>query len=82
MKRKVSIAAAISLLALATFVAVTQASPPSGVTATVLARGTYEPFRVKSPPHSHGSNSSGVFANVPSGRRPWKKLTASSKSRT
>ena len=52
MKRKVSIVAAIPLLAFATFVAVTQASPPSGVTPTILARGTYDPFKVKSP---HGS---------------------------
>ena len=39
----------MALLALAAFVAVTQASPPSGVTPTVLARGTYDAFKVKSP---------------------------------
>jgi quercetin dioxygenase-like cupin family protein len=45
----VAIAAAVSLLALAGFVAVTQASPASGVTPTVLARGTYDTFKVKTP---------------------------------
>jgi Cupin domain len=45
-------AAAVPLLALAVFAAVTMASPPSGVTPTVLARGTYEDFKVRSDPHS------------------------------
>ena len=45
----VAIAAAGSLLALAGFVAVTKASPPSGVTPTVLARGTYDAFKMKTP---------------------------------
>jgi hypothetical protein len=49
MKRRVLIVAAIPLLALAAFVAVTMASPPSGVTPTLLARGTYDAFKVKSP---------------------------------
>jgi len=37
---------------LAAVAAVAQASPPSGVTPTVLARGTYDPFKVKSAPGS------------------------------
>jgi hypothetical protein len=31
---------------------IARASPASGVTAVVLARGTYEPFHVKTDPHS------------------------------
>lgn len=50
MKRKFSLVAVMLLLALAAFVAVTKASPPSGVTPTVLARGTYDTFKVKSDP--------------------------------
>jgi quercetin dioxygenase-like cupin family protein len=38
-------------ISLAAFVAVTKASPPSGVTATVLARGTFPSFNVRSNPH-------------------------------
>src|SRR5512132_3319668 len=52
MKRKVSLLAALALLAPAAFVAITNASPPSGVTPTILARGTYQPFRVRSSPGS------------------------------
>jgi hypothetical protein len=52
MKRKLSLLAAMTLLALAASVAVTMASPPSGVTPTILARGTYEAFKVKSAPRS------------------------------
>jgi hypothetical protein len=52
MKRKVSLLAALALLAPAAFVAITNASPPSGVTPTILARGTYEPFRIRSSPKS------------------------------
>lgn len=33
-------------------VMIARASPASGVTALVLARGTYEPFHVKTDPHS------------------------------
>lgn len=55
MKRRMSllatVAAAIALLALAGFAAVTMASPPSGVTPTLLARGTYHSFKVRSDPH-------------------------------
>ena len=35
---------------LAAFVAITQAEPPSGVTPTILARGTYDNFNVRSDP--------------------------------
>ena len=52
MKRKLSLLAAMTLLALAVSVAITMASPPSGVTPTVLARGTYDAFKVKSSPNS------------------------------
>lgn len=52
MKRRISLLVALALLALASFVAVTMASPPSGVTPTLLARGTYDPFKVKSAPRS------------------------------
>jgi hypothetical protein len=52
MKRKLSLLAAMTLLALAVSVGVTMASPPSGVTPTVLARGTYDAFKVKSSPDS------------------------------
>jgi hypothetical protein len=41
-------AAAVALLSLGAFVAITKASPPSGVTPTLLARGTYDAFHVKS----------------------------------
>jgi len=54
-KRRVSgavaVAAAMMLLALSALVAITKASPPSGVTPTVLARGTYDAFKVKSGHH-------------------------------
>ncbi len=47
--RFVAAAAAVMVpLALAAFVGVTMASPPSGVTPTLLARGTYDAFKVKS----------------------------------
>ncbi len=41
-------AAAAGLLTLSAFMAVTKASPPSGVTPTVLAHGTYNAFKVTS----------------------------------
>jgi Cupin domain len=41
-------AAAVALVSLAAFVAITKASPPSGVTPTLVARGTYDAFHVKS----------------------------------
>jgi len=43
-------AAAVALVSLGAFVAVTMASPPSGVTPTLLARGTYDAFHAKSDP--------------------------------
>jgi len=52
MKRKFSLVVVVLLLALAVSVAVTKASPPSGVTPTVLARGTFDAFKVKSAPGS------------------------------
>jgi len=48
MKRKLSLLAAMTLLGLAAFVAITKAEPPSGVTPTLLARGTYDAFKVRS----------------------------------
>lgn len=52
MRRRTSLftaaAAVLALLALGAFVAVTKASPPSGVTPNLLARGTYPKFFVKS----------------------------------
>ena len=50
MKRKLSLLAAMTLFALALSVGVTMASPPSGVTPTLLARGTYDAFKVKADP--------------------------------
>jgi quercetin dioxygenase-like cupin family protein len=50
MKRKLSLLAAAALVSLAAFVAMTEASPPSGVTATVLSRGTFPSFNVRSHP--------------------------------
>jgi Cupin domain len=50
MRRKVFLLAALALLVLASFVAITNASPPAGVTATVLARGTFPSFNVRSDP--------------------------------
>jgi quercetin dioxygenase-like cupin family protein len=47
--KKLTVLAAV-VIALAAFVAVTKASPPSGVTATVLARGTFPSFNVRSDP--------------------------------
>ena len=52
MNREFSLVAAMFLQALAVFVAVTKASPPSGVTPTLLARGTFDAFKVKGAPDS------------------------------
>ncbi len=55
MKRRIylpALAAAIALVVLAAVAAVALASPPSGVTPTILARGTYDSFKVKSAPDS------------------------------
>jgi hypothetical protein len=48
MKRKLSLMAALALIALAVGVSGTMASPPVDVTATVLARGSYGAFSVRS----------------------------------
>ena len=50
-RRRVLVAMSAALGAFAVFVAVTQAEPPSGVTPTILARGTYDSFNVRSDPH-------------------------------
>jgi len=42
--RLAGLVSATGLLALAAFVATAKAEPPSGVTPTLLARGTYDPF--------------------------------------
>src|SRR5262245_59721977 len=55
MKRRLAtstaLAAGTALVALAAFVATTRAEGPSGVTPTILARGTYDSFNVRSDPH-------------------------------
>jgi hypothetical protein len=48
----VTTAFVVVLLTLASLVGVTMASPPMGVQPTLLARGAYEDFRVKSPSDS------------------------------
>lgn len=45
-----AIAAGLALVVLAALAAASLASPPSGVTPTVLARGTYNSFKVRSYP--------------------------------
>src|SRR3712207_1833569 len=54
MKRRISrlatLASATALVALVAFVASVKAEPPSGVTPTLLARGTYAAFKVRSDP--------------------------------
>ena len=52
MKRRFYLAALAAAIALVVLAAVALASPPSGVTPTILARGTYDSFSVKSAPHS------------------------------
>jgi quercetin dioxygenase-like cupin family protein len=56
MKRRVFLMTALALLAVAAFAAVTMASPPSGVTPTILARGTFNSFNVS--PDSQESDDS------------------------
>jgi hypothetical protein len=51
MKRKISLVTTSALLGLTALVAITQAEPATGVRATVLARGTYDGFNVRSDPH-------------------------------
>jgi hypothetical protein len=50
MRKRFAMLGAMILVALAAFVAVTKANPPTGVTPTLLARGTYQPFNVRSDP--------------------------------
>lgn len=50
MKKRFTLLGAVILVALAAFVAVTKANPASGVTGTLLARGTYDGFNVRSDP--------------------------------
>jgi cupin domain len=49
-----AIALVTALVLLAAVAAVALASPPSGVTPTVLARGTYDAFKVRSSPQGPG----------------------------
>jgi hypothetical protein len=49
-----AVAAGTALALLAGVRAVALASPPSGVTPTVLARGTYDAFKVRSYPQGPG----------------------------
>jgi quercetin dioxygenase-like cupin family protein len=51
MKRYAFVLAALALVVGTAFAAVTMASPAVGVTPTVLARGTFQPFNVRSDPH-------------------------------
>jgi len=44
-------ALAVTFVALAGFVAITQAENPVGVTPTILARGSFDSFNVRSDPH-------------------------------
>src|SRR5262249_37862047 len=46
MKRRVFLLTALALVGVGVFAAVTMGSPPVGVTPTILARGTYDPFNV------------------------------------
>jgi quercetin dioxygenase-like cupin family protein len=50
-KTRISLAVAVALVGSAAFVAITRAEPAQNVTATVLARGTYDAFNVRSDPH-------------------------------
>jgi quercetin dioxygenase-like cupin family protein len=50
--KRTSLAAAMTLLILGSLVAITVASPPSGVKPTPLVRGTYHDFKVKTDPES------------------------------
>ena len=56
MRKRFTLFGAMILVALAAFVAVTKANPPSGVTPTLLARGTYDAFNVRSDPHGSIAN--------------------------
>jgi hypothetical protein len=51
MMRRISLVTALALLTFAAFVAISKAESARGVRPTVLARGTYESFNVRSDPH-------------------------------
>jgi len=51
MKKHFALLGLVVVVALAAFVAVTKANPPTGVTATLIGRGTYDGFNVRSDPH-------------------------------
>ena len=48
--KRAALTAAMAAIVAAGLVAVTSASPPSGVTPTLLARGTYDSFKVSTDP--------------------------------
>ena len=50
MKRVIGLLLAVGLVAVCAMIA--RASPPVGVTPTLIGRGTYQPFNVKTDPHS------------------------------
>ena len=52
--RHSALAAGVAFVIAAALVAVAMGSPPSGVTPTVLARGTYDAFKVRSYPQGPG----------------------------
>ena len=51
MKRGFALLGAVVVVGLAAFVAVTKANPPTGVTANLVGRGTYDAFNIRSDPH-------------------------------
>src|SRR5262245_30188705 len=51
MKARLTLLAAVVVVSIAALVGVTKANPPTGVTPTLLARGTYDAFNVRSDPH-------------------------------
>ena len=51
MKQRLTLVATVALASLGAFVAITNAEPASGVIPTVLARGHYPSFNVRSDPH-------------------------------
>ena len=50
MKKRIGLLAAMVVIAPAALAAVTKASPPVGVVGTPIARGTFQPFNVRSDP--------------------------------
>ena len=51
MKKRIGLLAAMILVSLAALVAVTKASTPVGVVGTLISRGTFDAFNVRSDPH-------------------------------